>query len=480
MLQTPIAWLRRVPIHDPVDRRNAPMLQIVLLILGTLPPLLWLYRIFGLAVPWRPGETTALVTSLLISAVAFFCFVLIRRGRFQWAVRQMLVVVAIMLVVAYAASGVREQTYEQPLHVMWMFVAGMMVGRRALWGMYGVLLVALVAGMVADAQPPRGTGEYYFGDPVARGIMFLLIAIVIDRSVAAMRSSLDEATRRGRELALANERLKQEVAVREQAQMQLIHSQKVEAIGRMASGIAHDFNHLLGLVLGYTERSRRIEMPGEARELFDRIESAAGRASAITGRLLHFSRREDEYQEVFDARDGLRELQPMLRQTVGQGIALDVELPSAPCPIRFDRARFGLALLNVAANAADAMPDGGRLRVRLRAPAGDVVGIELADDGHGMERDLLPRIIEPFFTTKPAGHGTGLGLAIVSSVVDAARGSVQIDSRPGFGTTVRIDLPLAADVDDAYPHAAAGDPSEEDGIARAAEAGRSTHYQAST
>ncbi|QDH70827.1 sensor histidine kinase [Marilutibacter alkalisoli] len=429
MVKKLVVWLRRTSIKDPVDRRNAPMLQVVLLMLGTLPPLMWLYRIVALDVPWRPGETVGLVTSLLICAVAFFCFALIRHGRFQWAVRQLLVVVAVILVIAYAGSGVVAQTYEQPLHVMWLFIAGTMVGRRALWGMYGALLVALMAGMLADAQR---TGEYYFGDPVARGVMFLLIAIVVDRTVAAMRSSLEEAVQQGLELSLANQRLKTEIAAREQAQEQLIHAQKVEAVGRMASGIAHDFNHLLTLILGYVERGKHATGTSETRDILTGVESAARRATAITHKLLHFSRQDTTRVERFDAGEALLEMKPMLRQTLGAGITLDMHTPDTPCMIRFDRAEFALVILNVTANAADAMPDGGRFRITLRAPSpGGMIEIELLDSGHGVPPEIRDRVFTPFFTTKPDGQGTGLGLAIVHDLIVSANGSAELDSGPG-------------------------------------------------
>lgn len=437
-------WLQRAPIDDPVDRRNAPMLQVVLLILGALPPLMWLYRIFGTDIAWRPGETASLVSSLLISAVAFFCFALIRRGRFQWAIRQLLVVVALTLLLAYAGSGLSAQVYEQPIQVMWLFVAGMMIGRRALWAMYAMLAAALFVGAASEARSTDAVLAHLLGDAAIRSVMFLLIAVVVDRSVAALRGSLADATRRGRDLAQANRRLEAEIAAREQAQEQLIHAQKVEAVGRMCSGVAHDFNHLMTVMLGYIQRGKQAGDAAEMAEVLSGLESAAQRATAITRKLLHFSRQEVTRVEVFDAGEALRDMQPMLRQTLGAGITLDLRLPGDDCPIAFDRAQFGLAVLNMAANAAHAMPGGGRFRVALRAlPALDEVEIVLDDDGHGMSRDVQARAFEPFFTTKPSGQGTGLGLSIVRNLVESAGGSVEVDSNPGVGTRFVVRLPMA-------------------------------------
>ncbi|WP_149196621.1 sensor histidine kinase [Luteimonas suaedae] len=444
MWRTLGGWLQRAPIDDPVDRRNAPMLQVVLLILGALPPLMWLYRIFGTDIAWRPGETASLVSSLLISAVALFCFVLIRRGRFQWALRQLLVVVALMMLVAYAGSGISAQVYEQPIQVLWLFVAGMMVGRRALWAMYAVLAAALFVGAVSEARSTDAELAHLVGDAAIRSVMFLLIAVVVDRSVAALRGSLEEATRRGHELARANRRLEAEIAAREQAQAQLLHTQKVEAVGRMCAGVAHDFNHLMTLMLGYIEQGKQAGSEAEMAKALSGLESAAHRATAITRKLLHFSRQEVTRIEVFDAGEALRDMQPMLRQTLGAGIVLDLRLPGDDCPIAFDRAQFGLAILNMTANAAHAMPDGGRFRIDLRALQDlDEVEIVLGDNGHGMKRDVQARAFEPFFTTKPSGQGTGLGLAIVRNLVESAGGSIDLDSNPGVGTRFFVRLPMA-------------------------------------
>jgi len=439
-------WLHRPAIADPVDRRNAPMLQVVLLILGTLPPLMWLYRIVGTDIAWRPGETASLLASLFISGMAVFCLALVRRGRFQWAIRQLLVVVAAMLLVAYASGGISSQTYEQPLQVMWLFVAGVMIGRPALWAMYAVLVAALFIGALSEAQMAGTSLQHLVGDATIRSVMFLLIAVVVDRSVAALRGSLEEAIRKGDELALANTRLQAEIAARERAQEQLIHAQKVEAVGRMASGVAHDFNHLLTLILGYVERGKAGHDDQEWLRILAGVESAARRGTAITHKLLNFSRYDITRPERFDACEALGEMRPMLVQTLGAGIHLEMNLPSGACQIMFDRAQFGLVVLNCTINAAQAMPDGGRFEVMLR-PLPDEATIEilLRDTGPGIAPEIRDRIFEPFFTTKRVGQGTGLGLAIVSGLVTAAEGSIQVQSEPGQGATFLIRLPVAAE-----------------------------------
>src|SRR5690606_8472389 len=227
-----------------------------------------------------------------VSAVALFGVVLVRRGRFQWAARQLLAVIALSMLVAYAGAGFVAQRHEQPLLVVWIALAGLMVGRRALWSMYACIVAAFVIGYVNDwfafASETDVVSDLVI-DCVINCLVYLLIAVVVDRGVFALRSSLAEANRRGDELALANRRLEAEMTERAKVQEQLIHAQKVEAIGRLASGVAHDFNHLLGLVLGYARRAD-VDDPAARRGALAGIESAARRARSVTHKLLHFGR----------------------------------------------------------------------------------------------------------------------------------------------------------------------------------------------
>lgn len=436
-------WLDIPRIVDPVDRRNAPMLQVVLGLLAILPPLLWLYRGIGTDLPWRPGETASLATSLVISALALWSLLLIRKGRFQWAVRQMLAVVAAMMLVSYSMAGLMSHTFEQPIQVMWLLVAGMMIGRRALWGMYAVLILAMVLGAHTDANRTGEPLGEALADVGVRTVMFLLITFVVDRTSAALRGSLSEATCQAASLADANRALSEEIAARERAQAQLLHAQRVEAVGRMASGVAHDFNHLLTLMLGYVDRGRHAESPQELDAVLSGIDMAVRRATAITHKLLRFARDDVQQLERFDASDTVREIVPMLRQTLGPRVSLALDVTERPCPIVFDRAQFALMLLNLTANAAQAMPEGGRFKLRVsRSAADDDVAIEVNDNGHGIPAHVLERIFDPFFTTRPPGQGTGLGLAVVAGLVADSHGTISVDSRPGEGTTFLIRLPL--------------------------------------
>jgi signal transduction histidine kinase len=439
-------WLASAPIDDPVDRRNAPMLQIVLILIGCVPPLMWLYRIAISALPWRPGETASVLMSLALSTMAWIGLAMIRRGRFRAAASLVLGVVALLMVLSYATSGLAAQVYEQPVQVVWIAIAGLVLGRRALWWMYGWMIVAFAIGFAVDVRAGRITAASLADEAIGAAItaiLFLLIAIVIDRAVAALRESLREANRRGNELVRINRRLEAEIAEHARVRDQLVHALKVEAVGRLASGVAHDFNNLLGLMLGYAQRSRNSREPDELRRSLDGMESAARRAASITQNLLNFSRNDAMRIELFDAGRAIREMEPMLKQLLDPSIRMRIAVAGDEAlPVRFDPAQFALIALNVAANANHAMPDGGRFEIDVQ-PCGPYVDVVFTDTGPGVAEDLRERIFEPFFTTKPSGQGTGLGLAVAANLVRNAGGTLDVENAPGAGARFRMRLPRA-------------------------------------
>jgi signal transduction histidine kinase len=443
------SWLARVPVADAVDRRNAPMLQIVLLLLASLPPLMWAYRIFLSPLPWRAGEAASLAMSLFLSAIAVVSFVLIRRGRFRPATRLLLGVVMLLMLLSYADAGYSAQEYERPVQAVWIVLAGLIVGRRALWSMYFCLMLAFALGVAVDIA--SGKNQDAWSDQIMSAtiaaVIFLLVAVVVDRSVSALRESLAEATRRGDELEHVNRRLEAEIVERERVKEQLVHAQKVEAVGRLAGGVAHDFNHLLNLMLGYAQRGRSTSDIDTAKAALGGVESAVQRAAAIVQTLLNFSRREPARREIFDVAAALVEMRPMLQQSFDSSVRLRFDIAEGVHRIAFDRTQFTLIVLNVASNASHAMPDGGEFRVALHGSVGDDVVIEFADDGQGIGADVLPHIFEPFFTTKPRGKGTGLGLAVARNLVEEAAGRMDAQSEPGRGTRLRLWLPRASRAD---------------------------------
>lgn len=449
MWRSVVEWLGRIEVADPVDRRNAPFFQVLMVMMGTLVVLNWAYLQFVVGLPKRAGGMIDLAMSLLTAVVAWCSFALVRRGRFRPAVKLFLWAEVITQLIAYAAVGLRGQLSDPTIPVLTVVLGGLMLGRRTLWLMFALLMLIFSAGAVTDAVRFVAAGDDW-----VRGInniphillRYLVITVIIDRCVAALRESLDESVIRGRELTALNDQLRHEMGERERAQGQLIHAQKMEAVGRLAGGIAHDFNHVLSVVLGYAGQRERLAGAGDGAMLraMEGIETAARRGAAICRKLLGFSRQDVVRPDLFDAGQALRELEPMLRQLFDASpVTIAMELAEADMPIRFDRGQFDLMVLNIAANARDAMPAGGSFAVRAGPLTDGHVEIVLRDDGHGMTLQVSRRIFEPFYTTKSAESGTGLGLSIVHEVVSQAGGSIAVESAPERGAAFVIRLPAA-------------------------------------
>ena len=450
-------WLNGAPVTNPVDRRNAPFLQILLLFFGLFVPInkaIYLYVVFaGSGQAPRPDTLRLfadLATDLLLVASAWIALWLIRRGRFRQGVTLFLSVACLCVGIAYASVGLARVGLD-PIPLVLLSLAGLVMGRRPLWLMLASLAAMLLACVVldafrADAAAPAAT----VGKAVSIAGIWLIITMVLDRTVAALRNSLEESEQRGRSLEQAYLRLQEEAAERQRAHEQLVHSQKMDAAGRLASGLAHDFNNLLAVILGYARQRHQLAGNGGAPALvsaLEGVELAARRATAISSKLLNFSRPEAARPETFDAGAALRELQPMLRQLLGGRIRLLPDWPDTPLPVHMDRGHFELMVLNIAGNARDALPETGSFRIAAAHDAGlGSLLLTLADDGPGMPESVRARAFDPFFTTKPSGEGTGLGLSVVRDMVAKAGGGIGIECPAAGGTTVRISLPVAPSV----------------------------------
>jgi PAS domain S-box-containing protein len=232
-------------------------------------------------------------------------------------------------------------------------------------------------------------------------------------------------------------------------------SQRLEAVGQLAAGVAHDFNNLLQAIAGYTELAAARADERTAGYL-QHVAHAAARAKELTAQLLAYSRKQDLHAQRVLVADVVAATVPMLKPLLGDGIVLDVET-DGELYVFVDAAQLENALINLAANARDAMPTGGTLRIQTgtadvdealaferQVEPGLYATIAMADTGEGMQPDVAERIFEPFFTTKERGKGTGLGLASVVGTVRQSRGFVTVDSTPGEGTTMTVYLPLEA------------------------------------
>lgn len=234
-----------------------------------------------------------------------------------------------------------------------------------------------------------------------------------------------------------------EVAAREAAQAALHQSQRMEALGKLASGIAHDFNNVLQAVGG--SLALILRAPADlvrVQRMAALARDAVARGSAITGRMLSLARRADLHAGPVDASALLSDLQVVLDHTLGSGVRVEVDVPPGLPPLLADRAQLETVLINLATNARDAMPRGGTFLLSAGLEDG-AMRIEAADSGEGMAPDVLARAREPFYTTKPAGAGTGLGLALAHGFAEQSGGKLRIDSAPGHGTVVTLLLPLA-------------------------------------
>jgi two-component system cell cycle sensor histidine kinase/response regulator CckA len=260
-------------------------------------------------------------------------------------------------------------------------------------------------------------------------------------------------------------------AEREQFETRFLQAQKMEAIGRLAGGVAHDFNNLLMAISGHTELLAR-RIPQEHHRHLDHIRKATEQAAGLTRQLLAFSRKQELQVETVSLNDVITATHKLLRRIIGEDVALQLRLDPDTFPVRADPGLIGQVLMNLAVNARDAMPQGGRLTIETanvelaRPPAaapalapGCYAQLSMIDTGLGMTEDVLDRLFEPFFSTKEHGTGTGLGLAMVYGTVKQTGGQIGVESAPGKGTTFRLYFPRASRDDGERPAAVAPPPS---------------------
>ncbi len=250
------------------------------------------------------------------------------------------------------------------------------------------------------------------------------------------------------ELAKANEALRGEMVEREAAEAQLRQAQKMEAVGQLTGGIAHDFNNMLAVVVGGLELAQRwlSEAPDKAQRHLGNALDGANRAADLTRRLLAFARSEPARPEFTPVDECIASFAELIERTIGDRIALSLDLGAEGLACRLDRQQFENALLNLAVNARDAMGGHGTLVIRtLRDERAETaaLAVQVIDSGCGMAPEVIERVFDPFYTTKPAGQGTGLGMTQVFAFCRQSGGEVQIASTVGEGTSVAMLLPVA-------------------------------------
>ena len=267
------------------------------------------------------------------------------------------------------------------------------------------------------------------------------------------------------------------------AEEALRQSQKMEAVGQLTGGIAHDFNNLLTGIVGSLDLMQTRLSQGRTDRIGRYIEAAmasANRAAALTHRLLAFARRQPLVPKPVDANQLILSLEDLLRRTIGEAVELEIAPPEPLWPTLCDPNQLESALLNLAINARDAMPDGGKLAIAtantivsatdtsssaLQLQPGDYVCITVTDTGTGMSAEVAARAFDPFFTTKPIGQGTGLGLSMIYGFARQSNGHVALDTAPGHGTSIRLCLPRHQGASEADQNSSAS----KDGVAATGE-----------
>ncbi len=250
--------------------------------------------------------------------------------------------------------------------------------------------------------------------------------------------------------------IKEDITEQKNLQEQFLQAQKVEAVGRLAGGVAHDFNNILTAIGGYAElMMRRLSSSDPLYRHVDQVLKATERASGLTRQLLAFSRKQTLQARVLDLSNAVSDIEKMLRRLIGEDIELHTIRGAAVGHVKADPAQIEQVILNLALNARDAMPKGGKLiievanatlgedyaRLHVGIQPGEYVLLTVRDTGVGMNEEVKEHIFEPFFTTKPQGEGTGLGLATCYGIVKQSGGHIQVHTEPGHGTTFKIYLP---------------------------------------
>jgi signal transduction histidine kinase len=281
------------------------------------------------------------------------------------------------------------------------------------------------------------------------------------KEVSEMNASLEQRiAERTADLERANGMLQKEMQEREKAEKELRQTQRLEAIGRLAGGVSHDFNNLLGVILGQSEILLDRQHDVAITRGLEMIMDSAKRGATLTRQLLAFGRRQVLETKILNLNTVLTDVEKLLRRVIGEDIELEFKTDAALASVEADPGQMEQVILNLAINARDAMPMGGKLAIatanvdldeafadhRVDVRPGSYVQLVVSDTGCGMDEQTLSRIFEPYFTTKEQGKGTGLGLATVYGIVKQSGGYIWVYSEPGLGTTFRIYLPMVSAV----------------------------------
>jgi len=424
-----------------LGRRTDAMLRGLLNMVGLF------HLLMAVWIALRMGMGLDLMVPLIAVLHALLCLLCLLQQRAGNALRAASLFVGgqlLLLTAAYAYWGLAAQLRLQLVLLLPVLFVAAVLGRRPLWWVTAWLCLLIVVGAWVDASTLMFRPDRLLlavNDLAICMFATLLAAWLLHHSVTGLRESLQVAREHGRDLARKRDELQVEIQEKEHSRDQLVHAMKMENVGRLASGIAHDFNHLLALIQSYIAKARRSQA-GELQVALQGADAAVRRATAVSRRLLDFSRLEHSRPQLLDVAATITAMVPTLQQVFDARVQCEVDSGQVQCLIHFDPAQLESILLSLAVNAHQAMPEGGHFCLAVVQPSRiDEVVIQVSDSGHGMSEEVRARCLEPFFTTKPVGQGTGLGLAVTASLVEAAGGHIQVESGKDRGTRVSIRLP---------------------------------------
>jgi signal transduction histidine kinase len=330
--------------------------------------------------------------------------------------------------------------------------------------------IAAIGAYWADHHEPD-ENEVTLFESLARATATAIANVSLE---ASLRSAAEKASAQAAEIQRAYEQTKRDAEHRLRIEEQLHQAQKMEAVGQLTGGLAHDFNNLLAVIMGNLELLLEDQTAkGQPAKMATAALEAANRGAQLVRHLLAFSRRQPLQPEPISLNGLVTGLHALLERTLGENIAIRTHLADNLWPAIVDPSQVETALINMAVNARDAMPNGGRLTIEtgnkrlddayaqqhLEVTAGQYVMVAVTDTGGGMTADVLQKAFDPFFTTKELGKGTGLGLSQVHGFVKQSHGHIKIYSEVGVGTTVRVYLPRAQSVAAAAPAATPASPA---------------------
>lgn len=323
------------------------------------------------------------------------------------------------------------------LGIVPLLFAGLLLGRKGLWLTAVAYLLILLIGAWTDQRQGTATPPDWreaLTNLLQPVLGYAILALILDRLVVKSEAS----RRQSRDLVLLYRQLESEVQEKERSQAQLLHSQRMDSLGKLAANVAHDFNNLLSVILGYATLR---ESGDTAQTRLNDIANATRRGKQLTDKLMTLARAEPAVRVTFDANESLQDLLPMLESLLGKQVRVIVALAPRPAWVRMDPIEFETSVLNITKNAGDAMGDDGLFRIECGIIESEV-RLRFIDSGCGMSTEVIANLFEPFFTTKPEQQGTGIGLAVVHHTISQSGGRIRVDSTPGQGTSIDLYLPL--------------------------------------